>query len=156
MIRGIHHIGMHTKNFDAMRQFYKDAFGFVEIGEETSWTQNPRGDALMGVTNGSGRLTTLKGPNCCIEMFEFYTPEPRDCGPALPSDVGYTHFSVEVTGIDDEFERLKGLGMTFTAKRPANIGWVKSIYGRDPDGNTIELQEILDGGPLAFENLSTV
>jgi glyoxylase I family protein len=152
MIRGIHHIGMHAKNFDAMRQFYKDAFGFVEIGEEMSWTPNPYGDALMGVKNAGGRLTTLKGPNCCIEMFEFTSPPPRAGGPASPNDHGYTHLSVEVTDIDKDMARLKALGMTFTAEQPGDLGFVKSIYGRDPDGNVIELQQIMDGGPLAFEN----
>lgn len=154
MIRGIHHIGLHSKNFDAMRKFYKDAFGFEEVGEEMRWTPHPYGDALLGVKNASGRLVTLKGANCCVELFEYYSPPPRDAGPAQPNDYGYTHFSVEVTDIEEEFERLKGLGMTFTADAPGDLGTVKSIYGRDPDGNVIELQQIMDNGPLAFENFS--
>jgi catechol 2,3-dioxygenase-like lactoylglutathione lyase family enzyme len=154
MIRGIHHIGMHTKNFDAMRSFYKDALGFEEVGKEMSWTPNARADSLMGIKNGSGRLITLKGPNCSIELFEYYSPPPRDAGPAAPNDLGYTHFSVEVTDIEAEYERMKGLGMTFTAEAPINMGFAKSIYGRDPDGNVIELQQIMDNGPLAFENFS--
>lgn len=154
MIRGIHHIGMHTKNFEAMRKFYKEAFGFVEVGEEMSWTPNPFGDALMGIQNGAGRLITLKGPNCCIEMFEFTSPPPREGGPNQPNDLGYTHLSVECTDIEKDMERLKGLGMTFTAPAPGDLGTVKSIYGRDPDGNVIELQQIMDKGPLAFENFS--
>lgn len=154
MIRGIHHIGMYAKNFDAMRHFYKNAFGFVGAGEEMSWTSNPFGDALTGVENAGGRLTTLKGPNCCIEMFEFSSPSPREGGPASPSDLGYTQMSVEVTDIDADMARLEGLGMTFTADKPGDMGFVKSIYGRDPDGNVIELQQIMDDGPLAFHNFA--
>jgi catechol 2,3-dioxygenase-like lactoylglutathione lyase family enzyme len=119
-----------------------------------AWEPNPWGDALMGVKNAGGRLITLKGPNCCIEMFEFTSPPPRAGEPNQPNDHGYTHFSVEVTDIEEEMERLKGLGMTFTAEAVGDMGTVKSIYGRDPDGNTIELQQIMDGGPLAFENFA--
>jgi catechol 2,3-dioxygenase-like lactoylglutathione lyase family enzyme len=154
MIRGIHHIGMHTKNFDAMRQFYKDALGFEEVGKEASWTANARADSLMGVENCSGRLTTLKGPNCSIELFEYFSPPPRDAGPAAPNDLGYTHIGVEVTDIEAEFERMKALGVTFTADAPVNVGFAKSVYGRDPDGNVIELQQIVETNPLAFENYS--
>ena len=74
MIRGIHHIGLHSKNFDKMRKFYKDAFGFEEVGEEMSWTPNDFGDALTGVKNSAARLVTLKAPNCFLELFEWFSP----------------------------------------------------------------------------------
>jgi len=154
MIRGIHHVAMHARNLDAMRLFYKDAFGFEQVGEEASWTPNPFGDALMGVTNGAGRTVMLKAPNCFLEMFEWVSPAPRHGGPAAPSDLGYTHFSVEVTDIEQEFVRLKGLGMTFTMDRPGDLGDIKSIYGRDPEGNVIELQEVVNREAYAFESLS--
>ena len=154
MIRGIHHIGLHSKNFDAMRTFYKEAFGFEEVGEEMSWTPNDFGDALTGVKNGAARLVTLKAPNCFLELFEWFSPPPREGGPASPNDFGYTHFAVECSDIEADFERLKGLGMTFSIDKPGDLGSVKSVYGRDPDGNVIELQQIMRAGPLALEALS--
>lgn len=153
MIRGIHHVAMHARDLDAMRLFYKDAFGFEQVGEEASWTANAFGDALMGVTNGAGRTVMLKAPNCFLEMFEWVSPAPREGGPAQPNDLGYTHFSVEVTDIDAEYERLKGLGMTFSIDRPADLGDIKSVYGRDPEGNVIELQEVVSREAYAFESL---
>ena len=56
-----------------------------------------------------------------------------------PFDKGYTHFCVDVTDIEQEYERLKGLGMTFSQPGPIDVGHVKSIYGRDPEGNLIEI-----------------
>lgn len=156
MIRGIHHIGLHSKNFDVMRKFYKDAFGFEQIGEERSWTPNRFGDRLMGVENSSGRLITMKGLNCYIELFEFFTPAPRHDTPATPSDYGYTHIGFEMTDIEAEFERLKGLGMTFSLDAPADLGDVKSVYGRDPDGNVIELMQMQPGTLGTFEDLSII
>ncbi len=37
MIRGIHHIAIHTPNFDAMVRFYRDAFGFTPPAGEFAW-----------------------------------------------------------------------------------------------------------------------
>jgi glyoxylase I family protein len=33
------------------------------------------------------------------------------------------------------------LGMTFGAPQPMDAGHVKSVYGRDPEGNVIEIQQ---------------
>ena len=156
MIRGIHHIGLHSKNFEAMRTFYKQAFGFEEVGEEISWEATPFGDSLTGVENSSARLVTLKGPNCCIELFEYWSPPPRDCGPAAPNDYGFTHFCLEVTDIEEEYKRLKALGMTFSADAPGDLGVFKSIYGRDPDGNVIELQETTSDHETAMAQLGSI
>jgi len=48
-----------------------------------------------------------------------------------------------VTDLDAEYARLKAAGMTFHCP-PQSIGMdVRTTYGRDPDGNVIELQEVL-------------
>jgi hypothetical protein len=48
---------------------------------------------------------------------------------------------VDVTEIEQEFERLKGLGMSFNQPGPIDVGHVKTLYGRDPEGNLIEIQQ---------------
>ena len=52
MIRGIHHFALHTPRFDAMKRFYREAFGFEQAGPEIRWTPTPEGDATIGVKNG--------------------------------------------------------------------------------------------------------
>lgn len=153
MIRGIHHIALHTPHFDAMRQFYREAFGFEQVGPELRWTPTPEGDATIGVKNAAGRTLLVKSKNCHLELFEYFSPPPRAAGPAQPNDYGYTHFCVEVTNIEQEFTRLKGLGMTFTADKPLDLGFAKAVYGRDPDGNVIELQESLESDDRAYWRL---
>lgn len=48
-----------------------------------------------------------------------------------------------------EVERLSKLGMNFDRAhgrgRPVDVSIVKAIYGRDPEGNLIEIQETLPG-----------
>ena len=84
-------------------------------------------------------LCHLKLGNANVELWEYRTPEPEDLrSPA--NGLGYPHIAISVTDIEDEAERLLGLGMTFVGP-PVDMGHQKAIYGRDPFGNLIELYE---------------
>jgi len=58
-----------------------------------------------------------------------------------------------VTDIEAETERIAGIGMTFDRTqgraRPVDVEIIKAVYGRDPEGNLIELQET--AGDCAFD-----
>jgi catechol 2,3-dioxygenase-like lactoylglutathione lyase family enzyme len=90
----------------------------------------------------------LLAGNLYIEVFEYSSPPGRPSDPERPvSDHGYTHFCIDVTDIDAEYARLTAAGMRFHTPPPAASdmgGRIRATYGRDPDGNVIELQEILD------------
>ena len=91
----------------------------------------------------------LRGGNLYLEVFQYVSPEGRPGDPDRPvSDHGYTHFCLDVVDIDAEHERLSAAGMRFPNPPPpagaVGGGAIRAIYGRDPDGNVIELQEILD------------
>ena len=142
MIRGIHHVAIHVRDLDRMLRFYADAFGFEIVGEEFSWRDNPTIDRILDVPGSAGRGAMLRaGTTCYLEMFQFSAPDPVSTRPLRPFDKGYTHFCVDVTDIEEEYARLQGLGMTFGHSSPVDVGHVKSIYGRDPEGNVIELQQ---------------
>lgn len=140
MIRGVHHIAVHCRDLDGMIRFYRDAFGFEVVGKQFAWASEPRIDTLIDVPNSAARGAMLRAGNCYIEMFEFKAPQGRTTS-LHPYDKGYTHFCVDVTDIEAEYERLKNLGMIFGAPAPVDMGHVKAVYGRDPEGNVIELQE---------------
>ena len=152
-IRGIHHIAMHTPNFDAMVRFYRDAFGFRPPAEEWTWRDSELMDRGIGVPGSVARGLMLKAGNCYLEMFEYASPPPRAGGAAQPHDHGYTHFCIDVTDIAAEMERLAALGMTFPEPAPIDTGEVKFIYGKDPDGNIIELLEMAEGHVHAMDKL---
>ena len=141
MIRGIHHVSIHVHDLDRMLRFYKDAFGFELVGEQFSWKDEPVLDTLIDVPGSAARGAMMRAGTCYVEMFEFQAPL-GSTQPLAPYDKGYTHFCIDVASdIEAEYERLKGLGMTFGAPAPIDMGHVKSIYGRDPEGNVIELQQ---------------
>ncbi|HEY8386497.1 MAG TPA: VOC family protein, partial [Porticoccaceae bacterium] len=140
-IRGIHHVAVHVRDMDKMLRFYRDAFGFEVVGEPFEWENDEFIDKIVDVPGSAARGAMLKAGNCYLELFQYKAPAPVSDVPLNPYDKGYTHFCVDVTDIEMEFDRLKGLGMTFGQDAPIDVGHVKTIYGRDPEGNLIELQQ---------------
>jgi glyoxylase I family protein len=141
MITGIHHVAVHVRDLERMLKFYSAAFGFEIVGEPFSWGDNATLDRILDVPGSAARGAMLRAGTCYLEMFQFSAPEPESSRPLRPFDKGYTHFCVDVTDIERDCERLQTLGMTFGNRSPVDVGHVKSLYGRDPEGNVIEIQQ---------------
>jgi len=94
----------------------------------------------------------LKAGNACIEIFQYSSPTPKSAETMRPvCDHGITHICLDVVGIDAEYERLKSAGMTFHCP-PQGMGGLRATYGRDPDGNVVELLEVIDAAsPMALK-----
>jgi catechol 2,3-dioxygenase-like lactoylglutathione lyase family enzyme len=127
-----------------MIAFYRDAFGFELVGEEFGWRDDAFIDRIVDVPGSAARGAMLRAGTCYMELFQYSAPQPVSDRPLQPFDKGYTHFCVDVTDIENEFIRLQGLGMTFSEPAPIDVGHVKTIYGRDPEGNLIEIQQTAD------------
>jgi catechol 2,3-dioxygenase-like lactoylglutathione lyase family enzyme len=142
MPRRFHHAAISTPDLDRSIAFYRDRLGF-EVVAEFAW---PRGtaaaDEVMGLRDSSGRAAMLRLGDVRLELFEFATPSAHPSDPARPvSDHGITHLCFEVDDVQAEYERLLALGVPFTC-RPRKVGPATfATYGRDPDGNVIELLE---------------
>jgi glyoxylase I family protein len=156
MIRGIHHVAVHVRDMDRMLKFYKDAFGFEVVGEEFNWKDSEFIDRIVDVPGSAARGAMLRAGTCYLEMFQYSEPTPISTRPLQPFDKGYTHFCVDATDIEHEYERLKDLGMTFSQPAPIDVGHVKSIYGRDPEGNLIEIQQTAEHCDFRMDKLPAV
>lgn len=161
MIRGIHHVAICTPNLDRLAAFYVDVIGF-EQAMTTSWRNRPVVDRMIGLRNSAARQVMLQAGNAYLELFEYESPSGNSADPdRTPADQGYTHFCLDVTDIDAEYARLVANGMTFHSPPPTaeeiGSGKLRAIYGRDPDGNIVELQEILDPSvPFTLERTAMV
>lgn len=144
MIRGIHHVGIHVHDMERMIKFYSEAFGFELVGEPFSWANDEFIDRIVDVPGSAAKGCMLRAGTCYMELFEYSAPAPNSSEPKQPYDKGYTHMCIDVIGIEEEFKRLQTLGMTFPEPEPINVGHVKSIYGKDPEGNVIEIQETVN------------
>jgi glyoxylase I family protein len=145
MIRGCHHIGINTSDLDRLADFYARAFGFrPAMDQAISWRDNAIIDRTTGVHGSVARMLMMEAGNLYLELLEYSAPSPRSAAPLAPNDRGYTHLAIDVIGIEEEMERLAALGMVFLSQEPMTFGRLRAVYGRDPDGNLIELIELDD------------
>lgn len=142
MIRGIHHTAISTADLERSLAFYRDLLGFAQV-MDFRWPEGTENmNRTQALEESSGRVVMLRAGNCMIELFEYATPDARPVDPRRPlCDHGLTHFCLDVDDIEIEYARLSAGGMEFHCP-PVDYGTVKTTYGRDPDGNCIELQEI--------------
>ena len=149
MINGVHHVALATGNLARMREFYTELLGF-EVVAERGWTDNQLIDSIVGLENSTADSLMLRAGNVFIELFQYHAPAGAPSDPNRPvSDHGYTHFALNVTDIDAEYGRLLAAGMRFhrpppTMEELGGMPELRATYGRDPDGNVIELMEMLD------------
>jgi catechol 2,3-dioxygenase-like lactoylglutathione lyase family enzyme len=121
-----------------------------------SWRDNPVIDRVIGLEGSAARTVMLKAGNCYLEVFEYAQPAARDGAPLRPCDRGYTHFALDVTDIEQEYDRLAAAGMEFMHDRPGDFGDIKAVYGKDPDGNIIEIQQTTREQAFSLARLGTV
>jgi catechol 2,3-dioxygenase-like lactoylglutathione lyase family enzyme len=151
MILGIHHTAISTADLERLVRFYRDLLGFEQIFT-SGWSRGAEtADKITGLQDSSAKLVMLKAGNACIELFQYSSPQPKPGDPKRPAcDHGITHLCLDVRDIEAEYERLKPAGMVFHSP-PQNMGGVSATYGRDPDGNIVELLEVRDSAnPIAL------
>lgn len=141
MIKGFHHAAISTSDLDRSIRFYSDVVG-CEVAWTFGWEAGSKeADDLTGLKDSAARAAMLKLGETFIELFEFSSPMPEHVHGLRPvCDHGITHICLEVQDIHAEYERMKAAGMRFHAGPMAqDTGFV--AYGRDIDGNVLELLE---------------
>jgi catechol 2,3-dioxygenase-like lactoylglutathione lyase family enzyme len=144
MIQGIHHTAISTGDLERALRFYRDLLGFEEVFSSAWEVGSEDVDRIVGLKDSSARVVMLKAGNACVELFQYETPRPKPGEARRPvCDHGITHLCLQVTDIDAEYERLKAAGMLFHCP-PQSTSGLRVTYGRDPDGNVVELLEVTD------------
>jgi len=145
MLMGFHHAAMSTPDLDRFLQFYCQVLG-CEVAWTFDWqAPSPEADAVTGLTGSAARAAMLKLGDSFLEVFEFSSPEAKPQQPDRPvSDHGISHICLQVQDIHSEYQRLEAAGMRFHCPpQTQDTGFV--TYGRDPDGNVVELLEFTQG-----------
>ena len=142
MFVGIHHTALSTTDLDRLIAFYREAFGF-EVEFDFPWDEsNEAFRQTHALSETAGRVVMLVNGSHRIEAFEYRKPEPRpDIARRMNADLGISHFCMQVKDIEEEVERLRALGMEFQSPLVEQTPTIANCYGRDPDGNLIELIE---------------
>ena len=151
MIRGLHHASITTAEPARLIAFYRDLLGF-EVVMETAWSAgNVVADNIYGLKDSAVRMAMLRTTNAYLEVFAFNHPVGRAGAPDRPvNDAGLTHICLCVSDIDAEYARLTAAGMRFHCPPQGSGAAGRATYGRDPDGNIVELIEPDPTGPFAY------
>lgn len=129
---GLAHVGLFSRDLERSREFYCGKLGFEKIWECT-------------VDEPDGTLTQvmfLKNGGLVLEVMLPETP------PARP-DGRFDHVALAVSDIEAWQQRLEAEGIAFESEAPVFKAQVfpngsKWLMFRGPDGERLELNEVLD------------
>lgn len=143
MITAIPHTGIVVRDLEGALRFYRDLLGFsvaTELREAGDYINNMLGLERVDVTT-----VKLSAPDhSLIELLQFRSHRGRSRGPMAPCDFGITHIAFTVDDLDREYKRLRAAGVAFNARSQTSPdGYAKVTFCRDPEGNLIELVEVL-------------
>lgn len=141
MTSRLHHAGISTPDLDRLVSFYCELFGFEEVSR-SAWAPGfDDADAVLGLVDTAAEMVLLRLGDTYLELFEFRSPVPDPPPVDRPvSDLGINHICLSVEDLASEYERLSTAGMRFHSA-PRDIGDGPFTYGRDPDGNVVEIWE---------------
>ncbi len=142
MFTGLHHAALSTPDLERSLSFYCGALGGKQVSEVYSWeTGNETADRMTRLKDSAARYAFVNVGNVFLEIFEFSSPTPADQSHRA-CDYGLVHLCFVVDDIHEEYARLKAAGMAFNGSPVEFEDGSIFTYGRDPDGNIIELIEI--------------
>lgn len=142
MIRGVHHLAVSTPDLDRFVDHYQRWFGFERCGGGGWEPGNERVDTMVGLKDSAARYEMIRLGNLYIEVFQYSAPAG---GPVRPRmcDHGLIHLCLYSDDVFADYERLKRLGMEFNCP-PGGSAATRATYGRDCDGNVVELLQIVE------------
>lgn len=135
----LHHTAITTTRYSELLVFYTDVLG-GELVREMQWDHGQNElDARTGLQDSAGRVALLRFGSGFFEIFEFSHPVQPPSEPPILTDTGLTHFAFSCDDCMAEYQRLLDAGMTFNAPPWRTPAGGVFTFGKDPDGNMIEI-----------------
>lgn len=117
----LNHAVLYVRNLDVAANFYKEAFGFEEIGRE------------------GGRMAFLRAEGGSNHHDLGLMAVGEDAPSPPRGSVGLYHLAWQVANIEDLAEMEVQLANMGALGGRSDHGATKSLYGKDPDGNEFEV-----------------
>jgi len=142
MIQGFSHIGIGVSDLDRSVQFYSEVFGFVQL-----YALDFKDNEVAATMEQEGvfRSAMLIRDDVRVELLQWVDVPVSGSGERKPmTELGFTHLSFRVDGIDDLTEAVLAHG---GAVHPQTLSYVGAedgpktglLYYTDPDGTRIEV-----------------
>jgi catechol 2,3-dioxygenase-like lactoylglutathione lyase family enzyme len=148
MITGFHHFSIGCADADRSIAFYCDHFGMELVSDRIV---EPGGfvERVTAVPGARVRIVHLSGHGVNLELMEYQQPR-GEARPREPNHVGSAHTCFVVDDCDATCAELAAQGVKVRSRdgRPHVIAGGpndggKGVYLEDPDGNPVELVELV-------------
>ncbi len=143
------HTNIAARNWRTLSEFYINVFGCRKKPPERRLS-GPWLDKGTGLQNAiiEGVHLLLPGHGVHGPTLEIFTYQKMHaCKPVMPNSTGLTHLAFEVEDVEQTLNMaIKNGGRPLgeiTQKTMDEMGEIKFIYIRDPEGNIIEIQSWL-------------
>ena len=143
-MKEIRHVGIVVKDMEKALYFYRDLLGF-KVAKKMQESGNYI-DTVCGVANMSVITVKLSADdNNLIELLCFLFPVSKNDTAKGLTDSGFSHISCTVENVNAIYDRLIKAGIRFNSlPQVSSDGCAKVAFCRDPEGNFIELVEVLE------------
>jgi len=147
MVKAIRHFGIVVSDMERSLQFYRDLLGLKV--EKTAEESGEYIDNMLSLPNV--RVTTVKlsaeSGSTLVELLNFKSYSQKRPGKRQVYSLGPSHIAFTVDDLDALYRRLSQAGIYFNA--PPQLSpddYAKVTFCHDPDGNLVELVEVLEAG----------
>jgi len=146
MLTEFRHIGIVVNDLDVSLHFYRDLLGLKVLKQMEEGGKFI--DKVLGLQDI--RVTTVKmgfGQSTLIELLYYHRLPRKDENSIKGICVnGLTHIAFTVKNLEETYGRLKKHGVGFVSDPEISPDrYAKVTFCKDPEGNFIELVEVLNG-----------
>lgn len=139
----LRHTGIVVRDLNVALEFYTRFLGFRVVrrmDESGDYLNNMLGLADVQVTT-----VKMEAPGGgMLELLQFANPSDGPDHPAAVHAPGFTHVALTVADLEETYTRMRSSGVPFNAPpQHAPDGGAKVTFCRDPEGNFLELVEVL-------------
>lgn len=134
------HVGVCVRDLGRSIAFYEQALGFTEVGRREA--SGPETATILGVPGAAIELVYLERDGLRIELIAYAGGVRGDGAPRAMDQVGFTHVSILVDGVDELASRIEAHGGRLLHDSMVEFEWGnRGVMAVDPDGVRIELIE---------------
>lgn len=139
----IRHTGIVVKDLKKMMHFYRDLLGFKVIKKKNESSRYV--DTILMLKKV--KVTTVKiaaDDGSFIELLYFHSHPRAISFDRKLCDTGISHIAFTAADVEKEYRKLRKNGIQFNSVPQISPDrYAKVVFFRDPEGNFIELVEVL-------------
>lgn len=150
------HVAIATPDVEALAEFYSALLGGQEARRLGDWfgLSGENFDKVAGLENVEIEMAWFQLRNLELEIAQIYShPTERNATPRPLHAPGYNMIMFDVSDLEAAKQRLLDAGGTLVGESEAFDG-VRTIFGRDPDGNLLGLQMLPGSSIYSAQNFA--